>query len=1317
MEIVEMKQKISKALVAIFLMITGVSGWQPLFAQQKPVKHDETHIIAKPETPHVEQVKKNPDERIIKWLGVKKYNINGVITEEYLSFEGACLKHGIPYYYEKIKIDNNYSYQVKITNQQFKECTAEETAVIKSKDIKTEISVQSRVAGEKRIPYLCVSFVPLRMNKATGRMEKLLSFKIELVKEVKKTSMTKKRSYAANSVLANGNWYKIAVTNNGVYVLTYSDLESLGINMTTLNPNYIRIYGNGGGMLPEANSGFRYDDIVENPIYVSSSGSTFGKDDYILFYGQSPIIWNYNSSDNRFHHQTNYYSDLTCYFITDGGSFGSVPGKRISLQNSVAAPANKMVTKFNDYLFHEIDSVNLMMSGKVWYGEYFDILTSYSFPFSFPNIDPTTPVYIQTDIAGKYTSTNQYTVSENGNPLYTTSIGGIDPSNYLQAGYSVEGTATFPPSSNITVTVSKTTANAVGWLNYIELNATRLLTYTGSQFQFRNVSCVGPGNVSRFAIAGIPSSNFTIWDVTNPVNVKQQQYNVSGDSAIFTLPTDSLRQFIAFNGSSFSSPTLLGKIANQDLHALGPANYIIVTYPSFTSEAQTIATIHSTNDNLSSVIVTPEQIYNEFSSGNQDVSAIRDFVKMFYDKYTAPGQAPEYLLLFGAASYDYKTRLTNNTNYVPTYESNDGTSLDETLSYCSDDFFGFLDSTEGPTGLLDIGIGRFPVSLAGDANTMVNKVNQYLQLNNPNINPNSCTNFSSTVSGDWRNEVCLVTGADEEDFFTSAEGYASLLDSTYKNYNIDKIYSNAYEVETGAGGQRFPEVEDAINRRVEKGAMIINYVGHGGQLGWALERILQIPDIQSWTNILNMPLFLTATCQFSVYDNPAQIAAGEMVLLNPNGGGIALLTSSRVTEEESNNTLCSNFYHYAFQNTSGNYPTFGELNMEAKNAGSDAEPFMNYVLLGDPALKLSYPVNNVITTSINGHPANTVIDTLKAYEKVTISGLLKDQNGVPLTGFNGIIYPTVYDKPTLNTTLANDPGGYVDNFYTRSSILYKGKVTVTNGNFSFTFVVPKDIAYNYGLGKISYYASTSTINASGYYENNDFLIGGTKTNVAKDNQGPSVKMYLNDSTFAYGGLTNQNPILIATIYDSIGVNTVGNGIGHNLEAILDNNTQNPIVLNDYYEANLNSYQRGKIMYPFTNLSNGPHTLLLKVWDSYDNLTEVSTEFVVAQSNQLALNHVLNYPDPFTTHTSFLFEHNQPCCTLDVGIQIYTITGKLLKTINRTVQVIGYRAEPIDWDGRDEFGNPIGRGVYIYKLKVKNEEGSTAEKTEKLVILH
>jgi hypothetical protein len=1266
------------------------------------------------------EVKQN-NNRIIKWNGIKRFYVNDADSTKYMSFEGASYKNNnVPYYYEKINAEKNYSYSVTLTDQKFAECTNEEVKLIPAKYLLKEVSVQSSINYERKIPYLCISFIPFRINNNTGKIEKLISFKIETVKkELQVPSATKKRTYASNSVLATGKWFKIAILDDGVYKITYDDLVNLGMDVSSLIPKNIRIYGNGGGMLPESNNQPRYDDLVENAIYVSgNNNSTFGKTDYILFYGESPVRWKYDTSDNKFHHQTNYYTGTTCYFITDGNSFSSVPGKRISSQASVSSPANKYITKFDDYLCHEKDSTNLIMSGKEWYGENFDILNSYSFKFSFPNI--ASNVKIQTDIAGRYTSDNYYNVIVNGSTLYTSHVPLIFSSDiYTFANSSDPWTDTshFASSSNINVTITKTTSDAVGWLNYIELNASRYLALTGPQLLFRSISSVGAGNISEFAISN-SSTNCRVWEVTDPLNVKEQQYTINGDSAKFRLPTDSLREFIAFNGTSYLSPTLIGKVENQNLHALGQADLIIVTYPDFISDAQRIASIHSTNDNLSYVIVTPYQIYNEFSSGSQDVSAIRDFVKMFYDRYPPPSnEMPKYLLLFGDASYDYKNRLADNTNYVPTYQNANG--LAKTASYATDDFFGFLDDSEGPDGLLDIGIGRFPVKTTSDANTMVDKVNQYLEKNNPNINTNSCSNFSATVSGDWRNVVCFVADDEEgNDFFDSAEGFANYIDTTYKNYNIDKIYCDAYVQQTGAGGQRYPEVEDAINRRVEKGALIINYIGHGGELGWALERILQVPDIQSWTNIHNMPMFLTATCEFSRYDNPAQTSAGEFVLLNPNGGGIALLTTSRVAYTGSNDALCHRFYLNAFKKTNGSYPTLGDLTMFAKNSGSVYDyDIRNFVLLGDPALKLSYPVNDVITTSINGHPANTTYDTLKAFAKITVSGILQDPNGNKLTNFNGIIYPTVFDKKSQTATLGNDPTSYVANFYIQKSIIYKGKASVTNGDFSFTFIVPKDIAYNYGIGKISYYAENGSTNASGYYENKYFIVGGSKANAGKDNIGPSIKLFLNDSSFVYGGLTNEKPILIANVFDSSGINTVGNGIGHDIVATLDENTENSIVLNDYYETDLNSYQKGKISYPFSKLTDGTHTLSLKVWDIYDNPSVVTTEFVVAQSGQLALNHVLNYPNPFTTHTSFLFEHNQPCCTLDVGIQIFTVTGHLVKTINRTIPVIGYRAEPIEWDGLDDYGDPIGRGVYIYKLTVKNEEGSKAEKTEKLVILH
>jgi len=1258
------------------------------------------------------------DKQTIKWTGVKKIKVNETDSSSFVSFAGAVYSKNLPYFYEKKAVTGDYNYSVILHDQVFVECSAEEAKLIPLKEIGNNIVVSSPVAKEKRVPYACISFLPIRKNSVTGKLEKLVSFNIEIVQGQAKPKGGVKKTWATSSVLSSGKWYKIAVPSDGIYKLTYNDLVSLGMDVANLNPKNIRIYGNGGGMLSENNFDKRYDDLTENPIYVSGEADgVFDNTDYILFYGSGPIKWKFSTGDSMFHHQQNYYSDATYYFITADQGTGA---KRILQQPSSSTPANKVITKFNDYLYHEKDSTNLIKSGKEWYGENFDILTSYSFGFTFPNIDASTKVRMKTAVASACSSTSVYTINANGNVQNLVDPHPISPSDNYVLATEVSSILNFAPnSSTINVSVTKATSNAVGWLNYIELNAMRHLTLSGSQLQFRSLASLGTGNVSQFKVAN-GAVNGRIWDVTDPVNVKEQQFSTSSDTAVFNIATDSLREFVAFNGSGYFTPTLIGAIPNQNLHGLNEADFIIVAYPDFVSQANSLANIHSTNDSLTSVIVTPSQIYNEFSSGAQDITAIRDFVKMFYDRAAGtPAAAPKYLLLFGNASYDYKNRMPDNMNFVPTYESPNG--LDETASYSSDDYYGFLDDTDGPytAELLDIGIGRFPVKTTDEASTMINKIVRYLAKNNPNSVSTGCSNYASSVSGDWRNMVCFVADDEEyNDFLTSSEARANYVDTLFKDYNLDKIYCDAYVQQSGAGGQRYPDVNDAINKRVEKGALIINYIGHGGEVGWALERILQISDIESWTNINNMPLFVTATCEFSRYDDPARVAAGELVLLNANGGGIALLTTSRLAYTSSNDNLTTNFYQNVFKTNNGVYYTLGELNRISKNGtGSTVDTYIrNFVLLGDPALRLSYPINNVVTTSINGHPAGSTVETLKAFSKVTVAGEIQDQSGNKLTDFNGIVYPTVYDKKTLTHTLGNDPTSPIANFYIQKSILYKGKASVTNGNFSFTFIVPKDIAYNYGEGKISYYAEDAETNANGYYEGSKFIIGGSDSSVAIDRVGPKISLYMNDSTFVYGGLTNEKPLLLAYVSDSSGINTVGNGIGHDIVAVLDGNTAQSIVLNDYYQAALNSYQKGVIKYPFSNLADGTHTLKLKVWDIYNNSSEANTEFIVAQSAQLSLDHVLNYPNPFTTHTSFLFEHNHPCCSLQVQIQIFTITGRLIKTIDQVVQTIGYRAEPIDWDGLDDYGDPIARGVYIYKLKVKSDDGSTAQKTEKLVIL-
>jgi hypothetical protein len=550
------------------------------------------------------------------------------------------------------------------------------------------------------------------------------------------------------------------------------------------------------------------------------------------------------------------------------------------------------------------------------------------------------------------------------------------------------------------------------------------------------------------------------------------------------------------------------------------------------------------------------------------------------------------------------------------------------------------------------------------------------------------------------------------------EGNADAVIITDSAYNEDKIYLGAYDRISTPGGLRYPEVNEAINLRMEKGALIMNYVGHGGVLGWAHARVLEIPDIKSWKNFDNMPVFLTATCEFSYFDDPAWTSAGEQVFLNPNGGGIALLTTTRPTYADGNQQLVEGFYQNAFIKTNGQYPTLGDLIMDSKihaqNINGSDPNAMKFVLLGDPALKMAYPKYQVVTTSIHTADKKAMAtDTLKALSTVTISGEVRDENGNRVTGFNGTVIPTVYDKLSEITTVPLE-GEPAFHFTVRKNVIYKGKLAVTNGQFSFSFIVPKDIAYNFGNGKISYYAKNETTDANGYDLN--FLVGGYNNGAGQDNDGPEIRLFMNDTTFVSGGITDQNPKLLAYLADSSGINTVGNGIGHDLTATLDDDSKSLKILNDYYVADLNTFKQGIITYPFFGLSDGYHTVTLKVWDVYNNSSDASLDFLVASSAQLAVQHLLNYPNPFFDNTTFSFEYNQPNTEMVVQIDIYSLSGQKVKTLRQPLYSNGYRANTIEWDGTGDNGAKIGSGTYVYNLKVSLPDGSATRKSSKLVVI-
>ena len=1249
--------------------------------------------------------------RRLTWFPSHKVELSAGDSIQVLSFKGSASQiqpYGfLPVYLEMfpLKSPNYELISFSLDHLVFREISDRELSGVQDLDkIKSSIVPEKSIQLQRNNAILSVSFVPIRKNAETGTFEKLISFDIVYdVRENKDYPIKKSvQSYATHSVLSTGTWYKISIPSSGIYVLQAKDLKKIDPAFSTIDPATIQIYGNNGGMLPEANAASRIDDLRELSIQVvGSDPSKLNDNDYIIFYAKGPDSWSYNSTDKLFHHQKNVYSNSSYCFLT----YGQTTGKRIVSEASVTDVNTVTISNFNDYTFYEPAEINLIKSGRAWYSKnIFSLTTTYDYPFTFNNLDVAVPVSISATVAAHCTSSStSFILTANGQQLSGASIPVVGSLYTDIYAYNRVMTPTFSSSGStidLKLTYNNPNNDGIGYLQALELNVIRNLVLSSGQMAFRSIASVGTNMVSEFNLTAA-SQPVTVWDVTDPGNVTNIGTSQTNNLVSFRLHTNSIREFVAFDGSSFYSVQSFTKIDNQDLHGeAGSPDLLIITHPDFLAQANKLASFHQQHDQMNVMITTPDKIYNEFSSGAQDVTAIRDFVKMIYDR--SGHIAPKYLLLFGDASYDYKDRLQPNSNYVPTYESAE--SLDPVSTYVTDDYYGMLDENEGQgsSGTLDVGIGRFPVQTVDQAIVAVNKVIHY------------CSN-SDTVKGNWRNVVCFVSDEYINENFCVSADTVGIYDSSY---NKDKIYLGAYTGISTPGGLRYPDVNAAINQRMAKGALIMNYVGHGGTLGWSNARILEIPDIASWTNINNMPVFLTATCEFSYFDDPSFTSAGELVFLNQNGGGIALLTTTRPTYADGNQRLMTGFYMNAFKKINGNYPTLGDLIMESKiySSGGDNDPnTKKFVLLGDPALQMAYPKLNVVTTSIQttGNSSSTS-DTLRALSLVTITGEIRDNNGNRVNSFNGTVIPTVYDKPSVITTVPGYDGDYPITFSILKNVIYQGKLAVTDGQFSFSFIVPKDIAYNFGGGKISYYAMNESTDANGY--DMKVIVGGFNSNAGQDNEGPAIKLFMNDTLFPSGGITDQNPKLLAYLSDSSGINTVGNGIGHDLTATLDYNTQSPAILDDYYVADLNTFKQGVITYPYLGLSDGMHTVTVKVWDVYNNSSEASIDFLVVSSADLAVQHLLNYPNPLINNTTFSFEYNQPDEDMEVEIDIYSLNGQKVKTLRAPIHTDGFRVNTIQWDGTSDTGVRIGSGTYVYNLTLFLPDGSTARKSSKLVVI-
>ena len=1111
-----------------------------------------------------------------------------------------------------------------------------------------------------------------------------------------------------NSVLASGDFYRFYITKSGVYKISRDFLQQLGINTSGLDPRKIQVYGNGGRMIPLKNNAPYPADLTENAVQVvGEEDGLFDSSDYILFYGEGVDNWNNESQTS-----TNLYADKSYYYI----KVGTENGKRIGPLVEADAPSNLIINEFDDYQYHEVDRVNIARLGRRWFGEEFQVNNQQSFDFSVPNVvagsNSSLKVYTAA-ASGNFTS---FRVEANGQQVGNISIGPIG--SYTEAVEGVLNT-TFPASENVTISLTYNNngaPSADGYLDYIILKSKRRLLPTGKQFAFQFDAASTSSGVGTYQFQDATGIS-QVWDITNIYDVTQKNTNSSAAFS-FNQNMGEIRKYTTVVLADTYVPSLDSetKIANQNLKGtlfldsqgqFKDIDYLIFTPKLFQQQAEKLAQFHRSYSQLNVKVITLESIYPEFSSGKQDIGAIRNLVKYIYFNASSPDKRVKYVNLFGDASYDFKNRISKFSNFVPIYHSLNSYTLGES-SFASDDYFGMMDPTEGDVDGssrgLDIAVGRMIANSTKQADELVTKVIDYHDVKS---------------YGNWRNNFVVI--ADDSDVVQDASLQTRMnnLADTVVNekpfLNAKKILLDAYVQETASGGSRYPKAREDFFNAFGKGALVFNFLGHGGEDGLTQERVWDKSDGQNLSNKYKYPLFITITCQFSRFDNPFRPTAGEYTYWNPIGGAISMITTIREIGQITGETFNDILSKYLFSYGSNQYTSIAEALRLAKN-DPQAQATRVVFYLGDPALFLAIPKPKIQLTQVNDVPISGTIDDLKSLAYVKLTGEVVDENNAVQSNYNGTLAVQIFDKEIIRSTFNNDGNSPVINFKTLGETIFRGNATVSNGQFEFGFVVPRDISIPLGNGRISFYSKKENTYLDNSGSNTTVKIGGINTNAAADNIPPQVKLYMNDQSFVDGGITNTSPLFLAYLEDENGINTAG-GIGHDIVAILDGNESNPYKLNEYYETELDDYKKGKVKFPFRNLSPGLHTITFKAWDVYNNLVTSELQFMVTSNESITLTNVLNYPNPFVNYTEFWFTHNRPFEPLEVQVQVITITGKIVWTKNQTITTEGFLSREINWDGRDDFGDRIGKGVYIYKLTIKSTlTGSKTEKYEKLVIL-
>ena len=748
-------------------------------------------------------------------------------------------------------------------------------------------------------------------------------------------------------------------------------------------------------------------------------------------------------------------------------------------------------------------------------------------------------------------------------------------------------------------------------------------------------------------------------------------------------------------GNKWVSATVIGTVKNQNLHRLKNIDYVIICPEGYEEVSADLAKAHEEKEGITWAVVTDQQVYNEFSSGTPDATAYRWLMKMLYDRADGNGiAAPRWLLLMGHGTFDNRKLLTTSgTNLLLCYEAKNSTN--EVNAYASDDYFAFLDDNEGESdasATMDIGVGRLPVNTVQEARTTVDKIIAYMTNSNP---------------GKWKNQLVYLADDGEAGTHTeTSEISAEMIRLANPDFVVHKIFLDAYPQETNASGESYPQAKNRLDNLLKNGCLFFDYSGHGGYNNITSEAILTLRDVETMHNT-NLAFWLFATCNYAEFDTGKRCAA-ESAVLNPNGGAVGILAATRTVYASQNNNLNRNVCAelFAHETTFHYEATLGEAIRKGKNRlGIDTNK-LPYVLLGDPALRLNYPTDYFVQTT-------TKIDTLNALSVQHVEGQIIDEDSVVVSDFEGTVNITIYDKIQVIPTRDNDDYGdepRVVNYLDYPNTLFSGSTAVKEGRFAYTFMVPRDIRYNFGNGRIVYYAKTAdsleTAEGVGHFE--DFIIGGTGSILTTDTTGPEMKIYLNTPAFVDGGKTYATPRFYADLADSSGINTAGAGIGHDLLLIVDDDAKQTYILNEYFTAADNSYTEGQVSYRMEKLANGPHSLVFRSWDLLNNSSSQSLNFVVEAGIDPSIYSVTTYPNPARAQSvvNFIVQYDQPDELISTEVYLYNTAGQLI------------------W--RQTQGNPdkvtinlaqmnLGAGIYIYNVKIKSPTSGTSTAAGKIIV--